>query len=222
MKKLISVLAIAALAMSAAFAAYDVDWEGNNRQYIENGDDLGFFALFEDNDFSGDTLDFALHGESVGDEWLLNPNDELTLFINGLDDMDWSFAGYVAWGDDGIQLEINATKGDMDFDVPVELVDHVDFYNLPDGFTLTGQDLIDWGVPNGAGINGITLYIVNGEADYNSYDGMPVYMFGTLTMYEEEQPEEPDEDTEVPEPATYAYAAMGLVSVLGLKRRIKK
>ena len=31
-----------------------------------------------------------------------------------------------------------------------------------------------------------------------------------------------EEEPEVPEPATYAYAAMGLMSVLGMKRRIRK
>ena len=32
----------------------------------------------------------------------------------------------------------------------------------------------------------------------------------------------PESDTEIPEPAAFAYAAMGLASAFGLKRRIKK
>ena len=38
----------------------------------------------------------------------------------------------------------------------------------------------------------------------------------------EPQPVEPEGETEVPEPATYAYGVMGLVSLIGMKKRFGK
>ena len=228
MKKLIAILAVLAIACGAAFADFDLDWSGNNG-VTNNADDNGFSVTLSNNDVSRG-LDKSYDGlVNPADSWLLNPNDELTLSIDGIQNMDWS--GYDpyfptnGWGGDGVGLYVwigdpyDYNSPVMSYEIPLEVGDYTSFESfLENGVTFTGQDLMDAMRADLAGrsVYGVQVNIVNSKSTANDA--------GTLTANLKVTPyvEEPEEETEVPEPATYAYAAMGLMSVLGMKRRIRK
>ncbi|MBP5717768.1 MAG: hypothetical protein J6X53_02155 [Abditibacteriota bacterium] len=64
--------------------------------------------------------------------------------------------------------------------------------------------------------------IVNIALNFNPSIGGPFDGVSITDILVKEVKEEPESDTEIPEPAAFAYAAMGLASAFGLKRRIKK
>ncbi|MBP5718804.1 MAG: hypothetical protein J6X53_07485, partial [Abditibacteriota bacterium] len=129
------------------------------------------------------------------------------------------------WGGDGVGLYVwigdpyDYNSPVMSYEIPLEVGDYTSFESfLENGVTFTGQDLMDAMRADLAGrsVYGVQVNIVNSKSTANDA--------GTLTANLKVTPyvEEPEEETEVPEPATYAYAAMGLMSVLGMKRRIRK
>ncbi|MBQ7525330.1 MAG: hypothetical protein IJT09_02765 [Abditibacteriota bacterium] len=83
-------------------------------------------------------------------------------------------------------------------------------------FVYLNEDFLDsfvWDDEHNGPENPIFSYTFNGE-DIEGIENAAVLRFSTTG------PEEPE--AEVPEPAAFAYAAMGLVSAFGLKRRIRK
>ncbi|MBP5738354.1 MAG: hypothetical protein J6X38_04665 [Abditibacteriota bacterium] len=226
MKKLIAILAVLALAMSAAFAAeaIEVDWESNSST-VNNVNDDGFSTEVQG---GSPYLDDVWEGFIQG-EWLLQPEDELTISVSGLEDYDWSGAGGlpVDWGGDGFLLNIYFGDGDKpygepdftDFNVPIDITEPGDISDLlANGLTLTGAQIAELGgypTPIGAPVYSFEFGVVNYTDNFSDGVNFTLNMSIAPADNEEEEPE-------VPEPATYAYAAMGLMSVLGMKRRIRK
>ncbi len=78
-------------------------------------------------------------------------------------------------------------------------------------YKLTPEDLIDSSISEETNISYAEFLFHTGN--YNVMQVVPL-TYGTVEIM--------TEYSEVPEPATYAYGVMGLISVFGLRRRIKK
>ena len=220
MKKLIAILAVSALVTAAAFADFDINWGLGGRDNIQNNSDLGFTDGFmsrdyyEDSFFNGSgfvtmgVLELEVWG-NVNGEWLLNPNDVYTFSLSGLGDAR--------------NISLMLGSGDLrgylrnEYLVNDGYAEDDDLF--VDGITLTGQDVMDiTNLPEGTPIDLVSFfYSAIGEDVTDPSGGSYSLMFSVTSPQDESE-----DDAEVPEPATYAYAAMGLVSLIGMKRRIKK
>ena len=220
MKKLMFVSLLAALAASSAFAVSVGDWYTydfeNSRygtfiqpSYYENYGDAGISIDIDETTEYNPVCELEFISNYASD-WIYNPNDTIALTFTGFDVIGnastngWNgFTVYVNMGDEGVFLE---------------------YYE------------IFWTGPGTYILNEYTPEIHNTVATLEDLAGLPVTRFGVM-MYSDTDPwrgvpgtkgtmtisvGNPDEKTEVPEPASAAYALIGLAPVFGLKRRIKK
>ncbi|MBQ7524895.1 MAG: hypothetical protein IJT09_00520 [Abditibacteriota bacterium] len=223
MKKLIAVLAVPVIVCGAAFAAFDIDWSGNDNN-TNNADDNGFTTELLAGRISRGMLEDYIGSVNPEGSWLLDPNDELTLSIDGIQNMNWSGYDprYPTNGQhgDGVGLYVFVENPDYPGDfygVPLEVGDYTSFESfVENGVTITGQNIIDaYHIDStGRSVLGIGLTVANSYTTANDAGTLKVNL--TVNRYGEE------EETVVPEPCTIAYALMGLGSIAGIKRRIKK
>ncbi len=208
MKKFIFVLALMSLA-AAAFADFDVTW--SNRTNIQNGDDLGFTDRLTSNDYNNGTYSVAAFGNVVGD-WLINPNDVISISVSGLEDLDWSDWGTV----DNAYLRFTHSGyvgADLFFD---SLATADNFF--ANGVTLTGAEFLSLTeIPSDAVVKWVDFFLLSDGNSSLPGVGVDYSLRFSITAPQPDTPE-----TEVPEPASAAYALIGLAPVFGLKRRIKK
>ena len=200
MKKCLIVLFI--LAASAAFAGglNDDDvtvgaWMAPSVTVSGLPDDKGFAVETERNKHT------LVLGDRVSG-WLYNPNETIDVFIDedifGDNYTTGNYYIYLAGMSGG---NINTPA----FTAP---------YYGPGSYTLSLGDLPE--LETGSVLDTINIYFA--RKDGNRYAAVTFPNAGNMTFRFKPKAEEPV----VPEPAAYAYAAMGLVSVLGMKRRIRK
>ncbi|MBO7392738.1 MAG: hypothetical protein J6U98_00890, partial [Abditibacteriota bacterium] len=68
-----------------------------------------------------------------------------------------------------------------------------------------------------------TSYLLDSETDGSvTYDNQPAFRVSAPVLTIVRPGGDPEEETVLPEPASYAYGIMGLVSVLGMKKRFGK
>ena len=209
MKKLITLFAVAAiLSLSvSAFAVNDVHWT-----FSKGGVPvLDEYANVTGCVYNGDDPVDLIHAEVIdsADEWLVNGNipagspSSFSFYLSGV-------------SEDVLQnIEDNITVyfGHY-FNEEHQRIVYVDNFtgmDRTDGmFTLyfTPENDIFGIYEVALDFSGVEGGAVSGARNF----GASFFEFG----YTEK------EEAEVPEPATYAYAAMGVMSVLGMKRRISK
>ncbi|MBP5738306.1 MAG: hypothetical protein J6X38_04415 [Abditibacteriota bacterium] len=88
-------------------------------------------------------------------------------------------------------------------------------------FTFTYELPEDYSAFNG--LDMATSYLLDSETDGSvTYDNQPAFRVSAPVLTIVRPGGDPEEETVLPEPASYAYGIMGLVSVLGMKKRFGK
>ncbi len=215
MKKLISVLAVFAIVCGAASADVTMaDWLMWSDQdfdlvdtYTEDYAPAGF-----DIDTTGVDWGTSFYCESsnVGG-WLYNGNDSFTITFEGFEDEDF------VWDDEAFPGFLRVLVTNWEDDACVE-------YGLPwEGpgtYTFTAEDITSPDdLLEGKSVDMFTFDGFNAEFGYSLsiLSGADGRITVSVDTWEPETPE-----TVVPEPACAAYGITGLVSLIGIKRRIKK
>ena len=193
---------------ASAFADFDVTW--GYRSEIRNGDDLGFTDKLTSNDYDNGTFSVAAFGNVVGD-WLINPNDVISIGVSGLANLDWS-----DWGTlDNAYLRFTHS-GYVGADLFFDGFGNADSF-FANGVTLTGAEFLSLtDIPSDAVVKWVDFFLQSDGNDANSV-GTEYSLRFSITAPQPDTPE-----TEVPEPASAAYGLLGLGSLLGIKRRIRK
>ncbi len=229
MKKLTIITVVLAILCSAMVMAADL----GNITWTP----LGTGVTATDNENGGTVLDLGADGflyglqADVENPWLYNSNDLISVSVDGFKDTP-------QWAVEIVNQYTNYVKGSMDL------------YN-GDTLVASGTVTPASAEVLGNNLNGTYVYsngkVTAGSSEFNvvwsneipagtPIDTIKVYLdpdvlsLGLQILERTEQQALRDGRTltindpkvEVPEPATYAYAAMGLVSVLGLKRRVRK
>ncbi|MBQ7525822.1 MAG: hypothetical protein IJT09_05245 [Abditibacteriota bacterium] len=226
MKKLIFVIALIALA-SAVFADVSItDWTYmNGRTFwtkdaaIEDYGSAGFdFAMSEDF-YANSWRSMASFVSNNVSGWVHDANDTFTVGLEGFDDLyfederDVDTVYVILWRNndaDAVAAYALPYTGDGDY------------LFGPESFARgTNRDgdiaTVQIGLGTEADGGGFLPGIVNSGPEWDSAR-YTAETYGSIWFGD--KPERPE--TEVPEPATYAYAAMGLVSACGIKRRSRK
>ena len=216
MKRIFFVLALVAMAASCSFAAH--------YQWISTVENINFDVAQDDNGGYGYVPNADQFGNgfnmTVLAEWLVNanPGDELSITyqVLGITDEGLDFSAGLA------TLNANADyqtgyASDLVFESGSAVVDGNTYT-----FTTTLTDAMDkiqrmdvYAFYMYSTMSFLSEY--DGTVDYN---GQPAFHISNPRVFVNGQ--EVEAHTLIPEPATYAYGVMGLVSVFGLKRRIKK
>ena len=204
MKKLLFCLVIAAMAAGSAFADFTAanwTWSDYSTDYITDVAPSGF-----DVDTTGaeSFAEFYFYTDDISG-WLFDPNEPVTVTVTGFENSDTNntMLGLYVNDDDYLWAA---------YEVPWE---GAGTYT----FTADNRVIMDRQLA-GSDITYIELWVYNADRDYlYVVPGETGSVRLTLGIPEEE-PEE--EDLVVPEPAAYAYGALGFVSVIGMKRRIRK
>ena len=200
MKKLLFCLVIAAMAAGSAFADFTAanwTWADYSTDYITDVAPSGF-----DVDTTGANVsaEFRFFNTDVSG-WLFDPNEPVTVTVTGFENSDTNNTTMIFYVADNDRYSA--------------------YYNLPwEGagtYTFTADSSV-YIAPQLAGsdITFIDFSVINADWNYLSVaPGETVGVRLTLGIPEEEE-------LVVPEPATIAYGALGFVSVIGMKRRIRK
>ncbi len=222
-KKALMIIALVCLIASSAFAVSITDWEtwfSNNpiREYVSDLNPAGF------------VVDIPLTANAMGSvdivsnnvaDWIFDENASVPVKITGFDNMRMIY-------------EVVSDADARNEGEPVNIVREKELY-------------VYYGFGNSDGLPllyGITFYgdgvyslkpsdFLEGDGTPSDYHGMPVTRVdamitgSNLIMYAIPGTKGsveffPEDETEVPEPAACAYGALGLVSLLGMKRRIRK
>ncbi|MBQ7525533.1 MAG: PEP-CTERM sorting domain-containing protein [Abditibacteriota bacterium] len=208
MKKLIFVLAVSVMVCGAAFADVTMtDWEPlvyGSTLSITDYEPAGFDVELSEWENAAH-LDVETYNVSG---WLYDPNAPITVTISGFDndafiasDNTWLMLDVMNWDEDRY----------ADYELPFT-------GNGTYTFTSDNMPYYDEDYPlDGIEVTYADIYIYDRDARDTAQiipgaSGRVTFTVGT--------PEE--EETVVPEPATYAYALMGLGSLAGIKRRIRK
>ncbi|MBP5092892.1 MAG: hypothetical protein J6332_02460 [Abditibacteriota bacterium] len=232
MKKLFVVLLVSAVAVSCAFAAEVLHPEGTPEwtvDYSEGGaqiasDDAGGVYVYGEGDAFAQLNYFV---DSDSDGWLINANAGDTLTV------DFTVTGVIDDPENRPGVGIDFTRSEPysttilftgmtfpgvtdNWTSTSEIIDGKTVTSVTSSFTLTEDAVVI------TGLKIPTEYYTGSETDGSvKYEGIPGYHVSapviTLT-----RASEPEEETEVPEPCTIAYALTGLGSLAGIKRRIKK
>jgi hypothetical protein len=198
MKKLISVLALAALVCGAAFADFTMTgWSaiaGVGAVTVTDYAPAGF-------NFEAEETEVAFGFQTVNINWLFNGNEPFTVTFSGFEDNDFtvpnnsSLGVYVGSWEQYVQSALpwvgNGTYTFENFGG-----------NFVDGFEVSYVQIL-------GGNGNYDLVLMNEGAT-----GRVTFALGT--------PEEETPETAVPEPATAAYGIMGLASLMGMKKRFGK
>ncbi len=218
MKKLIAVLALCALA-GASFAATITDWYAYDASTFSPVADADYISDYgtagtainvptvADQNYGG----FAWFGSDTVSDWTYDENGDFAVDIQGFEslfppdsllDTPPTKMFVVVLGADGDEARHQTEwTGSGVYDFGPE--------TLVSGYYETGIVAVD----------SVQVYFAM-DTDW----GLSVYRLGngatgTIEFFFVDDPET---ETEVPEPAASAYAAMGLASAFGLKRRIRK
>ena len=216
MKKVFIALMI--LAASAAFANTPSDsgvtvegwrsWgEVNSIPVSDLADNNGFTAntINMHNPLGDDYVtEVGFQAEASG--WLFDPNESVTITVieDFSDEQISSFDGNFYISLQGIPLGYETGPF------------YMTLYTGPGDYTL--ELVNDFGLEEGSELSDVYFGIADFDNDAGYYNSLMIPAGKTLTVrFGSEQPE-----TVVPEPATCAYALMGLGSLLGIKRKIRK
>ena len=210
MKKLISVLALAALVCGAAFAdVSDVDimhWYpmlNESNISVTAYEPAGFdFELPE----GADSENFDFYSMYPID-WLYNSNEPFTVTLAGLGDGD-----VTASADDFLNVYLHFGNRYL-------------YYALPwtgnGTYTFTAEDILSelsYPPSEGAEVSYVNIYV--GDPQGSELAQLKPGASGRVSFFV--VPEEETPETELPEPGVCAYGAMGLVSFIGMKKRFGK
>ena len=206
MKKLVYILAVSVLA-SCAFADLTITdwvWDDINVIYIDydvitDYAPAGFTAGGDPYDPGLGSYRFYFYSDNVSG-WLYNGNDSFTVTFEGFRDRDFypSPGALTVYVDDG-------SRNAVCYMVP---------WSGNGAYTFTAEDVFP-GWNTGDSIEGLEVGRVEVFLEHVKWTPRT---YGRVTV----ALNTPEEETEVPEPATAAYALMGLGSLAGIKRRIKK
>ena len=203
MKKLLYILAVSVLASCAFadFTATDWVWDApyTDDYFVTDYAPAGFAV--ESSYYNPDPGSFGFHFYSDNvSGWLYNGNDSFTVTFEGFLDRDFdpSYGALIVYVDDGFR---NAVC----YMVP---------WSGNGAYTFTAEDIVP-GWNTGDSIEGLEVGCVEVFLEHVKWTPRT---YGRVTV----ALNTPEEETEVPEPATAAYALMGLGSLAGIKRRIKK
>lgn len=226
MRKLIAFFAVALLIATAMMANAKPVWvfygaDGSTLAPAGSGDDWCSFSMGDFEYFSNGRISHVIGGINGTGNWVFDENCyNISLTLDGFNpDYDFEAAG------------INVYLG--------ALSDEGGYYEANLGPIKNGDYVLDFSTfqhvtgPESPHINGVELVVGFGDTYYNTNPELGDFkagrkyvtydMVGLNGQFEAHTFYVRNVSTEmVPEPATYAYAAMGLVSMLGLKRRIKK
>ncbi len=214
MRKMFFVLALIVMVAACAFASDTVNWldlyPGSNTAVADV--DGGAYTYYPDPENFG--MSFNMTAVS---NWLVNANTGDTLTVTydvvGITPEGLSFSAGLA--------EVNASS---DYQAGYGKTLTIGSPTIVDGtytFTTVLNSPID--VLQSLNVYSYYMYLPypGSEVDGSvTYDGKPTFYITIPKVYVNVT--EVENETLIPEPATYAYAAMGLVSVFGLKRRIRK
>ena len=212
-------IALLILAASAAFATTPNDsgvtvgnWlHSDNLRVSDLEDDNGFtvdtttgYVLgFGDGDYAGPLAMFM----GSADGWLADPNPINVTVIE-----DFSAEQLPSFGGNLYVTIFGAPSMDSD-----DAIMYAAPYGGPGDYTLEIVNVFG-DIEEGDELSAMFFGIANFDSDGTYLTGLMMPVDKTFTVrFNAEKPE-----TVVPEPATYAYALMGLGSVIGIKRRIKK
>ena len=204
MKKLLYILAVSVLASCAFadFTATDWVWDApyTDDYFVTDYAPAGFTV---GPSYYAETFwyNFYAISDNVGG-WLYNVNDSFTVTFDGFGDNDFSSA-----------------DGSLAFYVSDVFQKNWVCYRVPwsgnGAYTFTAEDIFpEWN--EGDSIEGLEV----GRIDIWVED--PVKWTPRASGRVTVSLNTTEEETEVPEPACAAYGVAGLVSLIGMKRRIKK
>ena len=213
MKRVLTTLALLALA-GAAFAA-TINDPGVTAYGWHQGDDpdVMVYDLEDDNGFTSpcDEYGSVAFYMSSADGWIFDPNETVTVSV--FED----FGRYMSAGREIENVYVYVGAAYMD---PTSMSDRPSMviyrapYDGPGDYTLSLFS--NTGISDGDPLN--TVMFALADESGNLYYSLDMPAYSTLTVrFNAEKPE-----TDVPEPATCAYALMGLGSLLGIKRKIRK
>ncbi len=217
MKKVLFCAAIAILAASSVFAFTATEWDGmysDLSPYISDYAGNGFSVSFPD---SEGYLPTFFYTESV-DGWVYDRNEPIYTVYTGFENL-YTTDGFTLYSDEkAVTLDVMFMSSESQ-----SYWGYAKYGKLWAGageYAFTPDDLFEFYVyPSGwDGVNNVVSYISTGiVADGYFGSGTP-YMYlggdGTFRFGREE--------TVVPDPAACAYGVLGLVSVFGIKRRLRK
>ncbi len=211
MKKLIAVLALSAVACTAAFADISVsDW---NASYPASGLTISDYAPAGFDAYLSETSNkvaFGFNSSNVSD-WLYNKNEPVILTVENFGENDFS-----------------ATDGVISISIADANWDNVVCYNLPwlgnGTYTFAPQNIkpaSSFGSLEGLEVNAVDMFVRSDDTLLRLNPGGAGRI--TLALGEPIPDPEPDTpETELPEPMSAAYAVMGLGSLIGMKKRFVK
>ena len=217
MKRILCVLALIAMAASCSLADTTVRWDLGKAHSGGGVVDTGYYTevvgldggetayMYFTDDFDGYVEDIRAQGL-----WLTNGNVGDSVVVK------YNISGFnsIAYDTGMAKVRLYPNADAVASDDCITLGD----YTLEDG-TVTFTYTLTEALPVAH-----TLYIEMNISPFDldnteSYQGNPAAKFSNLSVTVAEREIEP---VYLPEPATYAYGVMGLLSVFGLKRRIKK
>ncbi len=230
MKKTLMIIALVCLAVSSAFAVTITDWQCLSDDVISD-----YYSDLNPSGFAVDvpetlgeemTVVGRVAFESYGvSDWLFNSNLPITVRVTGFDKVIEQIIELRAIRSNSRGI-FTGTKG-LDVGVLVGNSGIVT-YSIPISgngiYELTAEDIASTDFNPGAasrlsdldgiGVSAVYAAIKDYDIPFATLYAVPGTK-GSVEFF-------PKDETEVPEPATCAYGALGLVSILGMKRRIRK
>ncbi len=205
MKNLVSILAVSVLASCAFadFTATDWVWDAPYTDDFLLTDYAPAGFTVGPSHYNPDPGSFIFDFGSVNvSGWLYNGNDSFTVTFEGFRDNDF-----------------NSSHGTLSFIVRDGSWDNCVWYRVPwsgnGAYTFTAEDIFpQWN--EGDSIEGLEVGCIDIWVE-DPVKWTPRAL-GRVTV----SLNTPEEETDIPEPGTIAYAIMGLGSLAGMKRRIKK
>ena len=240
MKKLIT-FAIAILAICSVAAMADstaVNWKpagDYNSIFLFNFGNNGIFA------FRDESSELWGAEASMDPTWLYNANDELHISVSGFNDEMFAMLRQVYSdidfqnNDVGITLTLLDGNGEPvsvgNASVKGGFFTNGEYVFSGSNVSLNGQDYnVNWtdAVDENTEVGGIIFSLADGDIAWckgimqQTSTPQSVLLIDQALTLSGYVVDGPDAETEVPEPATFAYGIMGLASLMGMKKRFGK
>ncbi len=216
--------------------SFGTDWSDS---YEQMPDDNGFGLVGVMNNASGSSTNTYKFTGDLDDPWLVNLNDPstgvLTLDLDGFDNFtNLNYVTVTLFDDNGGTVSFLPKKtSDQEFTVDqlTNLIAESQPFTGAGTYTFFADPTSAYyfADPNATELNITRIGIEIGPYPLGSAEGSsPIrYSFPNYSTYARVSniriPGGSDpEPVEVPEPATYAYGVMGLISVIGMKKRFGK